>query len=83
VRTLSQGQRRRVALARLFMQPSASVWILDEPYDALDADATALLDDTLRAHAAAGGAVVLTSHIDLSSHGLAAIPLQLEPAAPA
>jgi len=70
-----------VALARLFMQPSASVWILDEPYDALDADATALLDEALRAHAAAGGGAVLTSHIDLSPHGLPTVPLQLEPAA--
>jgi heme exporter protein A len=81
VRTLSQGQRRRVALSRLCMLPPASVWLLDEPHDALDAEAATLLDDTLRAHAAAGGAVVLASHIDPSTHGLAtlALPLPDEP----
>ncbi len=38
VRTLSQGQRRRAALARLALERDASLWILDEPYDALDVD---------------------------------------------
>lgn len=63
VRTLSQGQRRRVALARLFMQPSAESWILDEPFDALDSDAVATLAAALQAHARGGGAIVLTSHL--------------------
>ncbi len=66
VRTLSQGQRRRVALARLLIEPNASLWILDEPYDALDADGSALLDEVLGAHAARGGSVVLTSHLPLT-----------------
>jgi len=66
VRTLSQGQRRRVALARLLIEPSASLWILDEPYDALDADGSAILDEVLGAHAARGGSVVLTSHVPLA-----------------
>jgi heme exporter protein A len=66
VRTLSQGQRRRVALARLLIEPNASLWILDEPYDALDADGSAILDEVLCAHAARGGSVVLTSHLPLS-----------------
>jgi heme exporter protein A len=61
-RTLSQGQRRRVALARLALTPSAPLWLLDEPFDALDADGVATLAQTLRAHAAAGGAAVLASH---------------------
>ena len=38
VRTLSQGQRRRATLARLALEREASLWILDEPYDALDSD---------------------------------------------
>ena len=41
VRTLSQGQRRRAALARLALERDASLWILDEPYDALDVDGVA------------------------------------------
>jgi heme exporter protein A len=66
VRTLSQGQRRRVALARLLIEPQASLWILDEPYDALDADGCAILDEVLAAHALRGGSVVLTSHLPLA-----------------
>lgn len=81
VRTLSQGQRRRVALARLFMPASAAVWILDEPYDALDSDAVATLDAALQAHARGGGAVMLTSHLDLHLHAPAPTTLQLDHAA--
>ena len=62
VRQLSQGQKRRVALARLLMQASASLWILDEPFDALDAGGIATLHALLAAQRAAGGLVVLTSH---------------------
>jgi heme exporter protein A len=67
VRTLSQGQRRRVALARLaaaFHRPG--VWLLDEPYDALDVDGSAALDAMLALHARCGGITVLTSHLPLS-----------------
>jgi heme exporter protein A len=66
VRTLSQGQRRRVALARLLIAPSASLWILDEPYDALDAEGSTILDEVLCDHAAHGGSIVLTSHLPLT-----------------
>jgi heme exporter protein A len=62
VRTLSQGQRRRVALARLLLAPRKPLWLLDEPYDALDAEGCALLDAVLAGHARNGGAVLLTSH---------------------
>lgn len=78
VRTLSQGQRRRVALSRLFMQASASVWILDEPFDALDSDAVTTLDQALQAHAQGGGAVVLTSHLELTVHDPLPTTLQLD-----
>lgn len=78
VRTLSQGQRRRVALARLQLDAAAPVWILDEPYDALDAEGTAMLDAALSAHAARGGAAVLTSHIDLTLREPAPVVLQLD-----
>ncbi len=62
VRTLSQGQRRRGALARLALDDAARTWILDEPFDALDAASVALLAGLVQAHAARGGAVLLTSH---------------------
>ena len=62
VRTLSQGQRRRAALARLALERGASLWILDEPYDALDVDGVQVVNELLHAHLAHGGAALLTSH---------------------
>ncbi len=62
VRTLSQGQRRRVSLARLAVSAHAPLWLLDEPFDALDADGTERLNGLLAEHAANGGSVLLTSH---------------------
>lgn len=62
VRTLSQGQRRRAALARLALERAASLWILDEPYDALDVDGVQVVNELLHAHLARGGATLLTSH---------------------
>jgi heme exporter protein A len=62
VRTLSQGQRRRASLARLALENEAALWILDEPYDALDVDGVAIVDALLVAHLARGGSLLLTSH---------------------
>jgi len=70
VRTLSQGQRRRGALARLALDEAPRTWILDEPYDALDSDSTQLLSALITGHAARGGAVLLTSHQDVALPGL-------------
>ena len=69
-RTLSQGQRRRVALARLCLASSCPVWLLDEPFDALDAEATALVATVIAEHARRGGAVLYTSHVPV------AVPLE-------
>ncbi len=80
VRTLSQGQRRRVALARLQLEPLKALWLLDEPYDALDADGCALLDEVISAHARAGGAVLLTSHLPLALREPAPDELMLQAA---
>lgn len=66
VRTLSQGQRRRVALSRLALAPHKPLWLLDEPYDALDTDGCAKVDALIAEHARAGGSVVLTSHLPLA-----------------
>ena len=61
-RLLSQGQRRRVALARLVVARHAPLWILDEPFNALDSAATAWLGGLIGEHLAHGGVVALTSH---------------------
>lgn len=61
-RSLSQGQRRRVSLARLVLQPSPPLWVLDEPFNALDTAATDWLLSVVTAQLRAGGIVVLTSH---------------------
>jgi heme exporter protein A len=60
-RWLSAGQKRRVLLARLLVRP-ATLWVLDEPFAALDAAAVALVGELIASHLARGGAAVLTSH---------------------
>jgi heme exporter protein A len=62
VRRLSQGQRRRAALARLAVSDKVPLWLLDEPYAALDVQAAATVDALIAEHAARGGAVVFTTH---------------------
>lgn len=59
---LSQGQRKRVGLARLFLARQRSLWILDEPFSALDSQAVAKLSEHIESHCAAGGMVILTTH---------------------
>lgn len=63
IRMLSQGQRRRVALCRLCLSPPRATWILDEPYDALDAEGVVLVGRLLVEHARRGGSALFTSHI--------------------
>ena len=65
-KALSQGQRRRVALARLYLSASRPLWILDEPFAALDVSALALTQLLLDTHLANGGMVVLTTHQEMS-----------------
>lgn len=62
---LSAGQHRRIALARLW-QTRAQVWILDEPFTAIDKDGVAKLERLFVEHAKQGGCVILTTHQDLS-----------------
>ena len=59
--TLSAGQQRRVALARLYLD-SPPLWILDEPFTALDKQGVAQLEEHLARHCESGGMVVLTTH---------------------
>ena len=64
-KVLSQGQKRRLALARLLVA-SKPLWILDEPFSALDARSVEIMSDVLARHVTPGGMVVLTSHQDLA-----------------
>lgn len=61
VRTLSQGQKRRVSLAKLLLQKRA-LWVLDEPLTALDAQATQWITKEIDRHLRNGGVAVLTTH---------------------
>jgi len=60
-RTLSAGQRKRCALARLLLS-NTGLWLLDEPYSNLDQEGVDLVDEMLTAHLEAGGACVLATH---------------------
>ena len=58
---LSAGQHRRVNLARLYLS-DAPMWLLDEPFTAIDRNGVAALEALLDRHVSAGGAVIMTSH---------------------
>lgn len=63
--TLSAGQQRRVALARLYLN-APPLWILDEPFTALDKQGVAQLEQHLAQHCQNGGMVILTTHHQLT-----------------
>ena len=63
---LSAGQQRRVALARLWLSQKAALWILDEPFTAIDKQGVKVLEQLFLAHAERGGMVILTTHQDLT-----------------
>lgn len=68
VERLSAGQQRRVALARLHMEPRA-LWILDEPFTAIDKSGVAQLEGWISEHRDNGGSVVVTTHHPLALDG--------------
>jgi len=75
VKRLSQGQRRRAVLARLVVSESMPLWLLDEPYAALDAAAGRLVEELIDGHVARGGAVVFTTHQETRVHASRVIDL--------
>ena len=68
-KVLSQGQRRRVALARLLVS-QAKLWVLDEPLAALDVGAVALIQELIAEHLKNQGAVIFTTHQPLEVAGI-------------
>ena len=65
VSNLSAGQQRRTALARFWLQPNASLWIMDEPFTALDVEGVSVLSEHIHQFLCKGGAVIMTSHQSL------------------
>jgi heme exporter protein A len=77
-KVLSQGQRRRAALARLALSSAVPLWILDEPFSALDVAAVVELERLLAAHLASGGMVVLTTHQEVQVVAQAVLRVDLD-----
>lgn len=76
VKVLSQGQKKRVALARLLIGKTA-LWILDEPLVALDISAVEMIKEILEQHLAQGGMVVMTTHQEIDIAAVTTQQLQL------
>ncbi|QWD61207.1 cytochrome c biogenesis heme-transporting ATPase CcmA [Polynucleobacter sp. MWH-UH25E] len=74
VNCLSAGQKRRVLMARMLTR-QAKLWILDEPFNALDVNAVAQLEELMTEHLASGGLLVLTSHQAVSVPGVRVLDL--------
>jgi heme exporter protein A len=79
VRYLSTGQRRRAAIARTIAS-AAPLWVLDEPANGLDAEGIERLGDAIRAHRAAGGALLAATHLPLPINDAASLLLDGMPA---
>ena len=71
---LSAGQKRRVALSLLFISQS-KVWLLDEPFTALDSDGIKIIENQIEKHCANGGLCILTTHQDCNIKSLKEISL--------
>jgi len=66
---LSRGQRRRLALTRLFLAHANSLWLLDEPNASLDQASNAILDEAVIDHADRGGMILAATHSDFAAAG--------------
>ncbi len=78
---LSQGQKRRLALARLILLRNP-FWILDEPFTGLDVQSRDLMERLLQDHLAAEGLAIITSHHKLSLHAGQSREIDIESARP-
>jgi len=78
-RVLSQGQRRRVALARLALSRNSPLWVLDEPFTALDVGAVALMEQLIHEHLVRGGAAVFTTHQEVTIEASVRLRIDLGP----
>jgi len=77
-KVLSQGQKRRLGLARLALL-RRRLWIMDEPFAALDTHSIALVTELLAGHLALGGLVALTSHQEFDIGNLEFLSIRLGP----
>lgn len=77
VKLLSQGQKRRVALMRLVFSTDKALWILDEPFGALDAIAIARIEQLLIAHLDRGGMLLYTTHQEVALAGARSQSIEL------
>ena len=78
-RQLSAGQKRRLALARIWLSP-APLWLLDEPYANLDLDGINLVNRMISAHLRSGGAALVTTHGAYAAPPVQTRLLRLSPA---
>ena len=69
VKLLSQGQKRRAALVRLDFSANRPLWILDEPFSALDAASVARVEKAIVEHLQVGGMVLFTTHHEVELAG--------------
>jgi len=76
-RLLSQGQKRRVALCRLGFSADKPLWVLDEPFAALDAASVARVAAVVVAHLRAGGMAIFTTHQEVELTGVQVCALEL------
>jgi len=76
-KVLSQGQRRRVSLARLILSQHLPLWILDEPFTALDAAAVDYMQTLIAGHVARGATVVLTTHQEVRIASASTVTIDL------
>ncbi|MEO0412499.1 MAG: heme ABC exporter ATP-binding protein CcmA [Pseudomonadota bacterium] len=74
IRTFSAGQRRRVGLARLLAR-QASIWLMDEPFTALDSAGKSLLGEAMAEHRRAGGGVIAALHDAFDGEGIETLTL--------
>ena len=75
---LSQGQRRRVALARLWLSRSVTLWVLDEPFTALDVRGVARLAALVGEHVRSGGIVMFVTHQEVPVDGVESLVIEPE-----